>query len=159
MNFGNVYVASVAVYFSYTQLLTSLLEAARFNGPSIVLAYLPYHSEQDSPLEVLKETKNGVESGYWPLYRFDPIKDQQGEAFQLDSSVIKKELQAFLDRENKLTLLAKKDPQFARDLKQSATDAITRKQEKRAKVAFDELLEGLSGAVSYTHLDVYKRQI
>lgn len=145
MNFRDVYVASVAVYASYTQLLTSIIEAAKFNGPSIVLAYLPYHSETDTPLEVLKETKNAVESGYWPLYRYNPSKEKEEEVFYLDSSVIRKELQSFLDRENKLTLLTKGNPQLTRNLEQSASDHITRVQEKRAKAAFDQLLAGLSG--------------
>lgn len=144
MNFGHVYVASVAVYSSYSQLLTAFLEAAKFNGPSIVLAYLPYHSEKDTSLEVLKETKVAVESGYWPLYRYDPSKEEE-EAFALDSAVIKRELQDFLDRENRLTLLSKKYPDFSRNLAQSASDSITRKQERKAKQAYEQLLEGLSG--------------
>lgn len=145
MNFGNVYVASVAVYASYTQLLTSFVEASKFNGPSIILAYLPYHSENDTPLEVLKETKNSVESGYWPLYRYDPSAQKDEDVFQLDSSVIRKQLEEFLDRENKLTLLSERSPDFARTLKHSAANAIEAKQERRAKAAFDKLLEGLSG--------------
>lgn len=145
MNSGEVFVASVAVYSSYTQLLTAFLEAAKFNGPSIVLAYLPYHSETDSPLEVLKETKNAVESGYWPLYRYDPKQENEEDVFKLDSSIIRKELQAFLDRENKLTLLSSRAPDLARNLKQSASDKITAKQDRRAKIAYDKLLEGLSG--------------
>lgn len=145
MNAGDVYVASVAVYSSYTQLLTALIEASKFNGPSIVLAYLPYHSETDTPVEVLKETKNAVESGYWPLYRYNPSSAEEDDKFKLDSSVLKRELQSFLDRENKLTLLSRKNPDLARNLKQSASDAITAKQEQRAKAAFDQLLEGLSG--------------
>ncbi|CCE65377.1 hypothetical protein TPHA_0L00200 [Tetrapisispora phaffii CBS 4417] len=145
MNYANVYVASVAVYASYTQLLSALIEASKFNGPSIVLAYLPYHSENETPLEILKETKIAVESGYWPLYRYDPSKEKETEIFSLDSSVIRNELQKFLDRENKLSLLAQKSPDFARNLKDSASDLLTKKQNARAKRAFDQLLEGLSG--------------
>lgn len=148
MNYHNVYVASVAVYSSYTQLLTAMIEAAHFNGPSLVLAYLPYSSEINSSLDILKETKVAVESGYWPLYRYDPTKedeDDETHGFSLDSSVIKKELQDFLDRENKLTLLIKKYPIFADNIKNSASDVITRKQSTRNKAALDELLDGLSG--------------
>lgn len=144
MNFGHVYVASVAVYSSYSQLLTAFIEASRYNGPSIVLAYLPYHSEKDTPLEILKETKKAVGSGYWPLYRYDPSKEEN-ESFALDSSVIRRELQSFLDRENRLTLLSKKYPDFSRNLVQSASDRVTKKQEGRAKQAYEQLLEGLSG--------------
>ncbi|CCK69107.1 uncharacterized protein KNAG_0B06830 [Huiozyma naganishii CBS 8797] len=142
MNFHDVYVASVAVYSSYTQLLAAFLEASAFNGPSVVLAYLPYSSEKDTPLEVLRETKNAVECGYWPLYRYNPAKDADDAAFTLDSAVIRKELQSFLDRENKLSLLTKRTPELARDIEASASDVISRKVENRAKAAYDQLLEG-----------------
>lgn len=145
MNFHTVYVASVAVYSSYTQLLTSLLEAAKFDGPSVVIAYLPYETENYTPIDILKETKVAVNSGYWPLYRYDPSVEDDDKAFQLDSSVIRKELQDFLDRENKLTLLTKKEPKIETNIEQSASDAITRKMELRNKIALDQLLNGLSG--------------
>lgn len=142
MNFGNVYVASVAVYFSYTQLLQALLEAEKFDGPSVVLAYLPYESETDSPLAVLKETKKAVDSGYWPLYRWNPNLD---EPFKLDSPRIKKNLQDFLDRENHLSLLSKRDPTFARTLEQSYGKDVRDLQKRKAKDALSRLLDGLSG--------------
>ncbi|SSD58642.1 probable Sulfite reductase [NADPH] subunit beta [Saccharomycodes ludwigii] len=146
MNYHNVYVASVAVYSSYTQLLSSFIEASQFNGPSIVLAYLPYTDENDSPLEVLKETKKAVETGYWPLYRYNPSTAGNPEdVFKLDSSVIRKALQDFLDRENKLTLLANESPDLARSLEKSASDVIVAKQTRRAEAAYNQLLDGLSG--------------
>lgn len=142
MNFGNVYVASVAVYSSYTQLLQALLEAEKFDGPSVVLAYLPYKQESDSPLAVLQETKKAVDSGYWPLYRWDPTLD---EPFRLDSPRIKKNLQEFLDRENHLSLLSKRDPTFARTLEQSYGKDVRDLQKRKAKDALSKLLDGLSG--------------
>ena len=84
MNFGSAYVASVAVYSSYTQVLHAMLEADRFVGPSVVLAYLPYSREDDSALAVLQETKKAVDIGYWPLYRYDPFGDERQEAEGLD---------------------------------------------------------------------------
>lgn len=143
MNFGNVYVASVAVYSSYTQLLQALVEAEKFDGPSIVLAYLPYTSENDSPVTVLQETKKAIDSGYWPLYRWNPTLEDQ--PFKLDSSRIKKNLQDFLDRENHLTLLSKQNPTFAKNLAQSYGTEIKDQQRRKAKDALSKLLEGLSG--------------
>ncbi|AGO10378.1 AaceriABL077Wp [[Ashbya] aceris (nom. inval.)] len=145
MNFGTAYVASVAVYSSYTQLLTAVVEASRFPGPSIVLAYLPYSSERDSPLTVLKETKRAVESGYWPLYRYNPIAADEEDSFKLDSSVLRRQLQEFLDRENKLTLLAKRHPNLSSNIVQSQSDIITAKQHKKSREAYEQLLQGLSG--------------
>ncbi|KAI9851840.1 MAG: hypothetical protein M1838_002556 [Thelocarpon superellum] len=147
MNFGNAYVASVAVYSSYTQVLQALLEADQFAGPSIVLAYLPYHLEDDSPLTVLQETKNAVDLGYWPLYRWNPRNDERGEPnFTLDSERVKQELEEFLRRENHLTQLARRHPQFAANLDQSYGSEVRTLQKRSAKDAYAQLLEGLYGA-------------
>jgi len=53
MNFGNAFVASVADHSSYTQVLHAMLEADKFDGPSVVVAYLLYNKEDDSPSTVL----------------------------------------------------------------------------------------------------------
>ncbi|ODV80708.1 uncharacterized protein CANTADRAFT_25137 [Suhomyces tanzawaensis NRRL Y-17324] len=145
MNYGNCYVASIAIYSSYTQVLQAFIEAEKFNGPSIVLAYLPYSSEFDSTLPILQETKRAVDSGYWPLYRYDPTIEDEKESFKLDSSNLRKQLKDFLDRENKLSLLASKDPLLSRNLTQTANTEIKSQQKKVAEDSFAELLKGLSG--------------
>lgn len=144
MNYGNCYVASVAVYSSYTQVLQAFIEAEKFNGPSIVLAYLPYHSEESNTLEILKETKRAVDSGHWPLYRYDPSL-QDDSAFKLDSSNLKNQLKDFLDRENKLSLLAKKNPELSRNLNLNSATESKLQQQKIADESFNKLLQGLSG--------------
>ncbi|AEO70949.1 bc7c69d0-3f07-412f-9252-8f778e64185d [Thermothielavioides terrestris] len=147
MNFGNAYVASTAVYSSYTQVLQAMDEADKFNGPSIVLAYLPYFGEHDSPLTVLQETKKAVDVGYWPLYRWNPDNEKKGEPnFSLDSERIKKELKEFLDRENRLTQLMRREPQFGGVLSEDFGTEIRAQQRRRAKDAYNQLLEGLFGA-------------
>lgn len=143
LNFGNVYVASVAVYSSYTQLLQALREAERFDGPSVVVAYLPYSNENDDALTVLQETKRAVETGYWPLYRYNPLHSDESQVFKLDSAEIRKNLKEFLDRENKLTLLSKKSPLFARSLQGSYGYNIQQQQKQKAKEAYRKLLDGL----------------
>ncbi|GAB1316757.1 Sulfite reductase [NADPH] subunit beta [Madurella fahalii] len=147
MNFGNAYVASTAVYSSYTQVLQAMDEADKFNGPSIVLAYLPYFGEHDSPLTVLQETKKAVDLGYWPLYRWNPDNEKKGEPnFSLDSERIKKELKEFLDRDNQLTQLMRRDPQFGAALSEDFGTEIRAQQKRKAKDAYNQLLEGLFGA-------------
>ncbi|KAK5658208.1 hypothetical protein OQA88_2183 [Cercophora sp. LCS_1] len=147
MNFGNAYVASTAVYSSYTQVLQALDEADKFNGPSIVLAYLPYFGETDSPLTVLQETKQAVDIGYWPLYRWNPDNEKKGlPNFSLDSEHIKKELKTFLDRDNQLTQMMKKEPQFGAVLSEDYGTEIRAQQKRKAKDAYNQLLEGLFGA-------------
>lgn len=146
MNFGNAYVASVAVYSSYTQVLEAMIEADKFDGPSVVLAYLPYEKENDSPLTVLQETKKAVDVGYWPLYRWDPHGDEKGEAnFQLDSERIKKELEEFLRRDNYMSQLMKRHPEFSANLSGSYGTEVRQLQKRKAKDAYSKLLEGLAG--------------
>ncbi|KAG0326152.1 hypothetical protein BG000_001512, partial [Podila horticola] len=112
MNYGSVFVASVAVYSSYSHVLHALIEADQFQGPSIVLAYLPRPDEENvSPITVLKETKLAVDTGYWPLYRWNPALEEKGEEpFRLDSERIKLDLQQFLERENHLSLIIQQNP-------------------------------------------------
>ncbi|KAK0627791.1 hypothetical protein B0T14DRAFT_513355 [Immersiella caudata] len=147
MNFGNAYVASTAVYSSYTQVLQAMAEADKFNGPSIVLAYLPYFGEHDSPLTVLQETKQAVDIGYWPLYRWNPDNENKGKPnFSLDSERIKKELKEFLDRDNQLTQMMRKEPVYGPVLSEDFGTEIRAQQKRKAKDAYNQLLEGLFGA-------------
>ena len=147
MNYGNAYVASVAVYSSYTQVLEAMLEADQFDGPSVVVAYLPYNKENDSPLTVLQETKKAVDLGYWPLYRWNPNNEESGEAnFSLDSERIKQELEEFLRRDNHLTQLMNRHPKLAANLSDSYGTELRSLQKRRAKDAYDKMLESLYGA-------------
>lgn len=147
MNFGNAYVASVAVYGSYTQVLQAMIEAEQFEGPSVIVAYLPYNKENDSPLTVLQETKKAVDIGYWPLYRWDPRAEDRGEEnFQLDSERIRQELKEFLRRDNYLSQLMKRHPEFHATLSESYGSEVRQLQKRKAKDAYSKLLEGLQGA-------------
>ena len=144
MNYGNVYVASIAVYSSYAQVLQALVEADRFDGPSVVLAYLPYTTEESTALDLLKETKLAVDSGYWPLYRWDPSKDAVGkEPFSLDSDAVKNDLQAFLDRQNHLSQLVRAKPLFPAELVTSLGETVKAERKKRAEQVYAELLSGI----------------
>lgn len=146
MGFGNAYVASVAVYASYTQLLQAMLEAAKFDGPSVITAYLPYGTDPQhvDALAILQETKRAVDSGYWPLYRYNPLKPDD-EAFTLDSYTLRKSLKSFLDREQLLSLLSRKTPKFSKYIAGSYGNNIQVHQARRAKEAYKRLLDGLSG--------------
>lgn len=144
MNHGDVYVASVAVYSSYSQVLQSLVEADRFQGPSVVLAYLPYTTDESPALDVLKETKLAVDAGYWPLYRWDPSKERVGkETFVLDSDAIKNDLQQFLDRQNHLSQLVRSKPHLATELVGSLGQNLKEARKKRAQQSYNELLTAL----------------
>lgn len=116
MNFGSAYVASVAVYSSYTGVLHALMEADAYQGPSIVLAYLPQEpaTASTNPVFTMKETKISVDNGAWPLYRWNPALEAEGkEAFSLDSQRIKKDLEKFLERENHFSQIVAQHPDIS----------------------------------------------
>ena len=144
MNHGDVYVASVAVYSSYSQVLQALIEADKFNGPSVVLAYLPYFTEETSVLDILKETKLAVDAGYWPLYRWNPAKEREGkDPFTLDSDSVKNDLQQFLDRQNHLSQLTTSKPQLASELVSSLGETVKEARKNRVKQAYSDLLTNI----------------
>lgn len=147
MNYGGAYVASVAVYGDFSQTLTALAEADAFNGPSIVLAYLPAgDSDATRALEVLKSTKKAIEIGTWPLYRWDPSAESRGaQVFELDSEKIKADLRSFLDRQNHLTELSNKLPSFGEALESGFGTKMVEMQKRKAREAFDALSGALEG--------------
>jgi sulfite reductase (NADPH) hemoprotein beta-component len=145
MNYGNVYVSSVAIYSSYGQVLRTLMEADKFKGPSVVLGYLPYTSENDSALDILRETKLAVDSGYWPLYRWNPAKGDDEQAFSLDSEAIKADLQEFVDRQNHLSQLVAAEPQMASELITSLGSNLVKARAQKASEAYQALLGNMDG--------------
>jgi sulfite reductase (NADPH) hemoprotein beta-component len=146
MNFGNAYVASVAIYSSYTQVMHAMLEAQQFDGPSIVLAYLPCFTDLETPLQIMQDTKLAVDSGYWPLYRWTPsLSPNVPPSFQLDSERVKKDLKAFIDRENHLTHLTRDEVQLSPGVFHSYGAEVRSLRKRKALEAMDKLLEGLSG--------------
>lgn len=147
LNYGNAYVASVAIYGNYSQTVQALLEAEKFKGPSVVMAYLPGGDDDSLPaLEVLKTTKKAMETGYWGLYRFDPTKPE-AQAFSLDSVRIKKDLSDFLDRQNLLTQMSNRLPSYDIPAKSLGTKALEERQSK-AKQAFERLSGALASGPS-----------
>jgi sulfite reductase (NADPH) hemoprotein beta-component len=140
MNHGDVYVASVAVYADYAQVLQALGEAAAFRGPALVLAYLPYGPEDAPALDVLKDTKRAVAAGAWPLYRWHPGRP---EPFTLDSDAVKQDLRAFLDRQNHLSLLERAQPALAPELVGSRGAAARDARRARAKDAYAALVTAI----------------
>lgn len=106
MNYGNTFVASTAASFSRTQAVKALLEADAYKGPSVVLAYTPVVSEEES-INSAVEVINAVDSGNWPLYRWDPSKPTT--PFELDSAKLRADVEAFVKRDTDLSLIYNND--------------------------------------------------
>eukprot|EP01135_Chromosphaera_perkinsii_P001793 Nk52_evm62s210 gene=Nk52_evmTU62s210 len=147
MNYGGVYVASVSHCSSYSQMLSAFKEADNFDGPSVVLAYAPVVAGTTSAVDLLRATKDVVDQGMWPLYRWNPVAEEYGKTcFVNDSEKIKKDMQEFLDRENQFSALVNATPNFAPALTDSVGQGIVKhhaKLEKAAKDSVNNLLKGL----------------
>jgi len=79
MAYGHVYVAQVALGAKDSQTLKALQEAASYPGPSLVIAYSPCIAHGFEMPCALDHEKAAVDSGYWPLYRFDPRRADAGQ--------------------------------------------------------------------------------
>lgn len=157
MNYGGVYVASVAVHYSYAQVLRALTEADAYPGPSVVLAYAPKittSNHKSSPTHVnsaldhlaaLKETKMAIDAGYWPLYRWDPSIEAstQQSPFSLDSETLKKDLKDFLGRENQLALLLKQHPDISPILASTAETELAAAVQHKVHSAYSKMMGDL----------------
>lgn len=119
MTYEHVYVASIALS-DPAQTLQAFLEADRHNGPSIIIAYAPCVQQGVRPQglnDMFEECKFAVDSGYWPLYRFNPELVAKGKnPFILDSKKLRKDVGDFLKRESRFVNLGKKSPEVAAGL-------------------------------------------
>jgi pyruvate-ferredoxin/flavodoxin oxidoreductase len=126
MSYGYVYVAQVAMGANQTQYLKAVKEAEAYPGPSIIIAYAPCinHGLRASMGRTQEEEKKAVESGYWHLFRYNPLLENEGKnPFQLDSKEPEwSKFQEFLNGEVRYTSLKKSFPAVADELFASAEE-------------------------------------
>jgi pyruvate-ferredoxin/flavodoxin oxidoreductase len=125
MTYGYVYVAQVAMGANKAQFLKAVREAEAYPGPSLIIAYSPCIAHGLLSMGQSQEEENkAVQSGYWHLYRFNPMLEQEGKnPFQLDSKEpdwIK--FQEFLNGEVRYTALKKSFPLEADQLFKAAEE-------------------------------------
>jgi pyruvate-ferredoxin/flavodoxin oxidoreductase len=121
MTYGDVYVARVAMGASPNQTLKAFVEAESYDGPSLIIAYSHCINHGINMTEGLGEHKKAVDSGYWPLYRFDPRLREQGKnPLQLDSRPPKIDLEEYAYGENRFRTLRQSNPEVAAQLMREA---------------------------------------
>ncbi len=117
MSYGYVYVASVAMGANMNQCLRAFLEAEAYPGPSIIIAYSPCINHGIDMSKSQAEEKLAVDTGYWTLYRFNPLLAAEGKnPFLLDSREPKLEYDAFLKNEVRYKSLVQQFPEIAKEL-------------------------------------------
>jgi len=123
MTYGYVYVASVAMGANMNQCLKAFTEAEAYDGPSLIIAYSPCINHGIDMTKTQEEEKLAVDTGYWLLYRFNPMLAREGKnPLQLDSKEPKLDYQAFLNNEIRYRTLEQQYPDIAKVLFAQAAD-------------------------------------
>jgi len=136
--YGYVYVAQVAMGADKNQFLKAITEAESYDGPSLIIAYAPCinHGIREGMGRTQNQAKKAVESGYWHLYRFNPLLAKEGKnPFILDSKEPTASFREFLNSEVRYTSLVRTFPEVAEELFAKAEKDAKERYEKYKKLA------------------------
>jgi pyruvate-ferredoxin/flavodoxin oxidoreductase len=125
MAYDDVYVAQIAIGANNTQTVKALIEAESFEGPSLIIAYSTCIAHGIDMETSMTHQKDLVDSGYWPLYRYDPRVTLEGKhAFHIDSKKPKISFAEVAAKEARFAMLTRSDPATAERLFALAQDDI-----------------------------------
>ena len=123
MSYGNVYVAQVAMGADKNQLVKAMLEAEAYDGPSIIIAYATCisHGLKCGMGKSISHMGDAVKAGYWHLYRYNPLLEEQGKnPFILDSKEPTESFREFIMGQVRYSAILKQYPEQAEELFQMA---------------------------------------
>ena len=127
VSYGSVYVAQVALGGNDSHVIKAFQEAEAHEGPSIIIAYSSCIAHGYDLVHGLEQQKLAVQSGYWPLMRYNPALRLEGKnPFQLDSRAPSIRLKDYAYREARYTMLARSNPELAAELLKEAQDDVER---------------------------------
>jgi pyruvate-ferredoxin/flavodoxin oxidoreductase len=123
--YGGVYVAQIALGADMPHTVKVLAEAEAHPGPSLVIAYSTCIAHGIDMSTSMAHQKEAVDSGFWPLYRFDPKLTEGGRVpFQLDSKKPTLPLKQFVMKEARFAMLARANPSRAAELLEEAQEDV-----------------------------------
>jgi pyruvate-ferredoxin/flavodoxin oxidoreductase len=136
ISYGNIYVARIAFGSSDAQTIRAFIEAEAYDGPSLILAYSHCIAHGYDLKFGLEQQKAAVSSGYWPLFRYNPDRAEQGHnPFQLDSKPAKISLEDYIYREGRYRMLTQSHPDRAAKLLELAQADVKSSWETYAQMA------------------------
>ena len=136
MSYENVYVAQVALGAKDQQTVKAFVDAESYDGPSIIIAYSHCIAHGIDMVNGLHQQKLAVDSGYWPLFRFDPRLAAQGEnPFQLDSDKASIPLTDYIYSEARYRMLQQTRPVEAAELLTLAQGDVTKRRKYYEELA------------------------
>ncbi len=139
MSYGHVYVAQIAFGSNMNHAVKAMREAEAYPGPSLVIAYSPCIAHGYDLAQGVEHQKLLVETGLWPLYRFDPRRPAEGQPpLQLDSRKPKRKVKELLPLETRFRMVEKQDPARYKEFLQQS------QQQAERKYAVYEQLAGIT---------------
>jgi pyruvate-ferredoxin/flavodoxin oxidoreductase len=131
-SYADVYVAKVALGADNPQTVKAFAEAEAFPGVSLIIAYSTCIAHGIDMETSMSHQKEAVDSGYWPLYRYDPRAPQP---LHLDSRRAKIPLSDFTDKEARFTMLKRARPEDAEQLAAEAQTAVDDQRHRYEQLA------------------------
>lgn len=126
INYGNVYVAKVAMGSNDAQTVRAFLEAEAYDGPSLIIAYSHCIAHGINMAKGMEHQKLAVDSGYWTLFRYNPENLKEGKnPLKLDSKAPKIKLEEYIYKETRYKMLTKSHPQDAKRLLGAAQEEVS----------------------------------
>jgi pyruvate-ferredoxin/flavodoxin oxidoreductase len=132
MSYGYVYVAQISMGANMNHAIKTIVEAEKYDGPSIIIAYAPCisHGIKVGMGSSMKEEKKAVDSGYWHLYKYNPMLKEEGKnPFTLDSKEPSAPYKDFIEGEIRYASLKTIFPERA--------DKLFTEAEKNAKERYE----------------------
>ena len=134
--YGNVYVARIAMGADPQQTLKAFREAEAYDGPSLILAYSHCIAHGIDMRKGLDQQYLAVNSGHWPLIRYNPvIRDEGGNPFLLDSPRPRFPLREYRSKELRFRMLDKADPDEAARLLALGQESVDRRWQAYEEMA------------------------
>jgi pyruvate-ferredoxin/flavodoxin oxidoreductase len=112
INYGYVYVAAVAMGSSDMQSIRAFVEAEAYDGPSLIIAYSHCIAHGIDMAKGMNNQRMAVESGHWPLYRYNPLLAKEGK----NPFKPKISFEDYAYMETRYKMLTKSNPEAAKDL-------------------------------------------
>jgi pyruvate-ferredoxin/flavodoxin oxidoreductase len=128
MTYGNIYVARVAMGANDAQTIKAFLEAEAYDGPSLIIAYSHCIAHGIDMAKGMEQQKLAVQTGYWPLIRFNPNLAKEGKnPLILDSKPPSLPLEKYVYNETRYTQLMQVNEEAAEHLLKLAQEDVYRR--------------------------------
>ncbi|KPK40402.1 MAG: pyruvate-flavodoxin oxidoreductase [Gammaproteobacteria bacterium SG8_47] len=136
MGYENVYVAHVAYGAKDVQTLRAFIEAEAHPGPSLIIAYSPCIAHGVDLKHNHRQQQLAVDSGHWPLFRFDPSRPAQGKnPLHLDSAAPSVPYRDFVNSETRFNMLWRSHPEDAERFLKAASHEVHDRYHRYAQLA------------------------